>query len=87
MNFMTPREAIKSEIEKICKRHGVNRDNFIGEKRRLKCLKREVFALQEICDYLRQHMKWSYQRIGEFLGRDHSTVMWHLKNKIKNDAK
>jgi len=58
-------------LSEICDLFGVTAEEVLGERRSAHLIKpRHLFWA---C--LREHGKWSYPAIGDYVGRDHTTVM------------
>jgi hypothetical protein len=82
--IFTPRELIiKNILKPIFKNYDTNLDELRGDKR----FDRLSNARQAVSIALSQY-GWTTMKIGEFLNRDHSTILHHLRRnrKKENDA-
>lgn len=64
-------------VDKMCEQSGTSLAEIRGIKR---CKKHQTKAMKEICLMLRS-ADWSYPVIGDFLHRDHTTIMHHVVGK------
>lgn len=70
----TMRQKLFEEIDQICEEHGIERHEFMGKERH----RRFSMARADFC--VRMHLRgWSYMKIGRLIGRDHTTVLHHVK--------
>jgi hypothetical protein len=61
-------------VETICAAHGYTLAEVQGRNRERPL----VAARAEVVEYLTYVRKWSSPRVGEFLNRDHTSILWLL---------
>jgi len=70
---MTLAEKIVTEVARICE---VNVDHVMSESRKATY----TFARHACYHMLRTHLQWSTTEVGDFMHRDHSTVLYGSAN-------
>ena len=76
---MTPRQSIKADIAEICRRHDVCMADVMGRSR----FRVHINARHEAFWMLRTMYGLSYPRIGQIMGRDHSTVLYGIDRHLE----
>lgn len=65
-------------IEAVCNQYGISVEDVKGKKR-----SKEIAFPRQVCMYImRNVLEYTYPKIGEIFGRDHSTAM-HAEDKVK----
>lgn len=72
---VTKKMMIEREIERIANKHGVTIEEIHGERR----IRRVAHARQEIYFELYTHFELSFPRVGKIMNKDHSTVLFGVK--------
>ena len=72
---VTKKMLIEREIQRIANKHGVTIDEIMGDGR----TRRVAYARQEIYFELYTHFELSFPRIGKIMNKDHSTVLYGVK--------
>jgi chromosomal replication initiator protein len=75
-------QALSKEkiIKAVAAFYGVTGEDLLGKSQ----MKEFAFPRQVAMYLFRERLKWPFQKIGEFFGRDHSTVMGSAKQIGKN---
>lgn len=66
---------VLATIRRVGKKHGVLPSRILSRSRK----KRDSLARQELCWRLYHRLGLSYERIGNEIGRDHSTAQYNAK--------
>lgn len=70
----TPVSKASSIVEEVCREHDIAEQDLLGKRRQPHL----VAARFDVYARLVAETNWSLMRIGEFLGRDHSTIVKSL---------
>ena len=87
LEIVSPADKTRRRLDEFCREHGISLVELLAHKRlgkaktgpRNETTKAQVF--HGLIQYLRETKKWSYQQIGDYLGRDHTTIMYHEHNR------
>lgn len=70
-HVLTPQQIVKA----VAAHYGILEEDILGKSQT-----REMATPRQVAMYLiREQLKWPFQKIGDFFGRDHSTVMAAIK--------
>jgi len=79
----SPRAIAEKIVRDVCAARRMSVEQALSVRREAAY----IDARAEIAWSLREQCHWSYPKIGQFLGRDHSTVIWAVKkHQAKLDA-
>ena len=78
---MTPRDRAMAIIADAATLHGVTVDNIMGPSRSPQMFKARARAVYHIV----MDLGWSFSRIGRLMNRNHSSMIFALKEHIKRD--
>lgn len=79
-----PSDRLKAKLDSFCREYGMTFDELrsltrIGSGRTGPNNESRLELFRGIIQYLRETLGWSYPRIGDYLGRDHATIIYHHK--------
>ena len=68
--------GVADDVRDAATKHGATLSEVFSDSRLAHIVRARAAAML----VLRDRLKWSYTAIGNFFGRDHATVMYHVKN-------
>lgn len=69
-------------LREVAQKHGLKPEVIRSDQR----FRHVIEARRELCVRLREELEWSYERIGDFLGRNHASIINMVKPKYGKNA-